>query len=78
MIRDELKLFKNDNLKDKNITFVGSGFPLSAVILNIYTGAKINLVDINDEAINNANKFLFLLDKLFVPCFYNNLCIFEQ
>ena len=60
LIRDELKLFKNDNLKDKNITFVGSGFPLSAVILNIYSGAKINLVDINDEAINDANKFLFL------------------
>jgi uncharacterized GH25 family protein len=63
LISNELKLFKNDNLKDKNITFVGSGFPLSAVVLNIYTGAKINLVDINDEAINDANKFLFLLDK---------------
>lgn len=63
MINNELNMIDNRKLSDKHITIIGSGLPLSGVILNIFTGVKINLIDINQKIIDESGKFLSILDK---------------
>lgn len=62
MAENELRLLTKDNsipnLKNKTISFIGAGFPLSAIMYNIYSGAKINLVDIDKGACERAEDFL--------------------
>ena len=49
------------NLLAKKVTFVGAGLPLSGVLINIFTGAKINLIDIDPIAMENNATFLQIL-----------------
>ena len=58
------ELFGYPSLKKKTFTFVGAGFPLTGIILHIETGARVNLVDYDEEAVNNARKFLKLTDSI--------------
>lgn len=54
---------KLPNLKGKYVTFVGAGFPLSGISINILTGAKINLVDIDKVQLKKAKDFLSIIAK---------------
>ncbi len=51
------------NLKNKYVTFVGAGFPLSGISINILTGAKINLIDIDKVQLRKAKAFLKIIAK---------------
>lgn len=51
------------NLRGKYVTFVGAGFPLSGVMINILSHAKVNLVEIDPNALKRAKNFLVVLDK---------------
>jgi hypothetical protein len=51
------------NLKNKYVTFVGAGFPLSGISINILTGAKINLIDIDKVQLRKAKDFLTIISK---------------
>lgn len=51
------------NLKNKYVTFVGAGFPLSGVVTNILTNAKVNLIDIDSKALIRAKHFLEILNQ---------------
>lgn len=57
-------IFAEKDLKDKHLVFVGAGFPLSAVLQNIHTSIKITLVDLRQEACDNGNRILKILDIL--------------
>ena len=58
------ELFGYRNLADKTFTFVGAGFPLTGIILHIETGASINLIDYDADAVRTAKKFLAITEKL--------------
>jgi hypothetical protein len=58
------ELFGYKNLADKVFTFVGAGFPLTGIILHIETGASINLIDCDENAVKTAKKFLEITEKL--------------
>ncbi|GKS98991.1 hypothetical protein AVKW3434_06405 [Acidovorax sp. SUPP3434] len=62
MAENELRLLTKDSsipdLKGKTISFVGAGFPLSAMMYHIHSGAKIQLVDIDQGACERAEAFL--------------------
>ncbi|KAL5256692.1 hypothetical protein ACHWQZ_G011824 [Mnemiopsis leidyi] len=58
------ELFGYRNLADKTFTFVGAGFPLTGIILHIETGASINLIDYDKDAVKTAKKFLAITEKL--------------
>ena len=67
VIKPEVELLRNvlgENLSKTNLTFVGAGFPLSAVLQNIRTGIKVTLVDLRKEACENGSKLLNILDIL--------------
>ncbi len=51
------------NLKGKRVTFVGSGLPLSGIIVNLLTGAKVNLVEIDKKTTTRMHHFLVVLDQ---------------
>lgn len=51
------------NLKNKYVTFVGAGFPLSGISINILTGAKINLIEIDKVQLRKAKAFLNIIAK---------------
>lgn len=51
------------NLKNQHVTFVGAGFPLSGVMVHLLTNANINLIDIDENALKQARRFLVILDK---------------
>ena len=51
------------NLKNKYVTFVGAGFPLSGISINILTEAKINLIDIDKVQLKKAKDFLTIISK---------------
>jgi hypothetical protein len=51
------------DLKNKYVTFVGAGFPLSGISINILTGAKINLIDIDEVQLKKAKDFLNIISK---------------
>jgi|GEM_PF-5080298 len=57
-------LVHKDELNQQEFAFVGAGFPLTAIILHIKTGAEITLIDINEEAVENGKKLLDLCEKL--------------
>lgn len=67
MAENELRLLTKDSsvpdLTGKTITFVGAGFPLSAIMYHIHSGAKIKLVDIDKNACERAQDFLALCEK---------------
>jgi hypothetical protein len=67
MAANELCLLTDDkkipNLTNQTITFVGAGFPLSAIMYHIHSGAKINLVDIDPNACKRAEQFLEICHK---------------
>jgi hypothetical protein len=67
MAENELRLLTHGkdvpNLTNQTITFVGAGFPLSAIMYHIHSGAKINLVDIDPNACERAEKFLEICHK---------------
>ena len=44
------------DLSKRTFTFIGAGFPLTGVILHVVTGARINLVDCDPEAVRNARR----------------------
>jgi hypothetical protein len=54
---------KLPNLKNKYVTFVGAGFPLSGISINILTNAKINLIDIDKVQLEKAKQFLNIIAK---------------
>ena len=58
------ELFGHRFLQDKTFTFVGAGFPLTGIMIHIETGASVNLVDYDQEAVKTARKFLKLTEKL--------------
>ncbi|SFD37763.1 Nicotianamine synthase protein [Paracidovorax konjaci] len=62
MAENELRLLTKDSsipdLKNKTISFVGAGFPLSAIMYHIHSGAQIHLVDIDKGACERAKAFL--------------------
>ena len=57
-------LIAKDNLSQQQFAFVGAGFPLTAIILHIKTGADITLIDIDQDAVNNAHKLLNICEQL--------------
>ena len=67
MAENELRLLTHGknvpNLENQTITFVGAGFPLSAIMYHIHSGAKINLVDIDPNACKRAEQFLEICHK---------------
>lgn len=71
--QQELQKFKDNNpeifgmqdLDKKTFTFVGAGFPLTGILQHIQTdGAKINLIDYDEQAFNNAKKLIGITDSL--------------
>lgn len=58
------ELFGCKYLEDMIFTFVGAGFPLTGIILHITTGASVTLIDYDEKAVRNANKFLSMTEKL--------------
>lgn len=71
------------NLKGKTITFIGAGFPLSGLMLQIYTGAKIKLIDMDKDACEKAENFLEIchnngvIDKSDFEIIHGNAMDFE-
>lgn len=67
MAENELRLLTKDSsipdLKNKTISFVGAGFPLSAIMYHIHSGAQIHLVDIDKGACERAKAFLDICAK---------------
>ncbi len=64
------QLFGVEDLHDKYMTFVGSGaLPLTGFVNQIVTGCKVNLIDVDPEAVELSQKlrthleFLGVLDK---------------
>lgn len=59
-------LVKNiDSLEGKYFTFLGGGsLPVSGILLHIHTGAKINLIDLDPEAITLSRRLIENLEKL--------------
>lgn len=62
-LHDEKKAYDfthpaNRHLSEKVFTFVGAGFPFTGIILHQNTGAKVKLVDCDEEAVQNANRFI--------------------
>ncbi|EFO31888.1 hypothetical protein TRICHSKD4_2981 [Roseibium sp. TrichSKD4] len=67
MAENELRLITDDNkvpdLTDKTIAFVGAGFPLSAIMYHLLSGAEIVLVDYDQGACDRAQAFLEICHK---------------
>jgi hypothetical protein len=73
LVDSELKLLKRDlsekndyilqEFSQKTFTFVGAGFPLTGIILHQRTGASVNLIDCDEEAVENAKRFLVYCEK---------------
>lgn len=69
LIQAEMRLitkpFGFHGLSRKTFTFVGAGFPLTGILQHIYTGgSKINLVEIDKQAADNAKKLIAILEEL--------------
>ena len=64
MVTNYPEIFGYKHFDDISFTFVGAGFPLTGIILNIVTGARINLIDRDEKAISTARRFISLTNEL--------------
>jgi len=62
--RGEYSLFNQSELSQQRFAFVGSGFPLTAIVLHLKTQATITLIDRDNQAIKNAKRLLNICHEL--------------